>query len=111
MSLLFPIGVTVLMTCGVYLILRRSLLRVALGILFIGHAANLVIFSATEPKLASLSIYLDPNVRPDADPLPQALILTAIVIGFGLVSFFIALAVAVHRRISSDNLEDLGGEE
>ena len=99
-----------LFSCGVYLILRRNLARLLIGVLFISQAANLVILVA--PGLGS---GISPIIPPGAstpqpnypDPLPQALILTAIVIGFGLAAFAIVLMRKAFETLQTDDLDSL----
>ncbi len=83
-----------LFTCGFYLVLRRNFTRMLLGLLFLGQAANLVILTLPGLGGGVSPIVRDGATRPPdghPDPLPQALILTAIVIGFGVIAFSIVL--------------------
>jgi multicomponent Na+:H+ antiporter subunit C len=104
---LLAILVGVLFAGGIYLILSRSLIRIIFGIGLTGHAVNLVIFTTGGLVRASA-----PLVRPGetvtpegaADPVPQALVLTAIVIGFALTAF---TAVLVRQVIASSGTEDV----
>ena len=86
--LAFLIGI--IMAAGIYCLLRRSIVRLAIGIVLISQAANLIIFSSAglsrgnAPLIAAGESTLH---APYADPLPQALVLTAIVIGFGFIAF------------------------
>lgn len=101
MSLLAAITVGVLFAAGVFLMLRRSVLRVVLGLTLVSHACNLLIFAA-----GGLTRGVAPIAAPDknappvvhADPLPQALVLTAIVISFGVLCFLIVLASRATQR-------------
>lgn len=94
MTTLLALLVGVLCTAGVFLILRGNLFRLVLGMVVLSNAINLLIMSAS--RSASRA---PPLVPPDAagpthavaDPLPQALVLTAIVIGFALVAFTLLL--------------------
>jgi multicomponent Na+:H+ antiporter subunit C len=83
----------VLYASGVYMLLRRSLFKLVLGLVLISHGANLLIFTAAgltraEPPVIPAT---DLAYRPATDPLPQALILTAIVINFGVLAFTLVL--------------------
>lgn len=99
-----------LFTCGFYLILRRNITRMLIGLLFLSQAANLVILT-----LPGLGTGISPIVREGAtspppghpDPLPQALILTAIVIGFGVIAFTIVLARKAYHDLKTDDLDRL----
>jgi multicomponent Na+:H+ antiporter subunit C len=108
MHLLLSIAIGILFGCGCYLVMRRSIVRVLLGIVLIGHAANLLIFTGAglsdggPPLIPAGEQTLPP---PYADPLPQALVLTAIVIGFALLAFAIALVLRAYQKTGSDDLD------
>ena len=80
----------VLFVIGVYLLLDRSLTRVLLGFLLVGNATNLLIF-LTSGAFGTAPIYGEAEPGDMSDPLPQAFILTAIVITFGVSAFMLAL--------------------
>jgi multicomponent Na+:H+ antiporter subunit C len=110
--LIFLIGV--LYAAGVYLILRRSMVRLLLGILLLSNATNILIFllgNITKGKPPIIDEGLKTFVHVYADPIPQALILTAIVISFGLTSFAIVLLKRVYALIGTDDLDDLNTPE
>ena len=110
MKLLLALIVGLLYGAGTYLILRRSLVKVIFGLIFLGHAANLLIFTIgrltkgapafVPPGAVSLS-------EPYADPLPQALILTAIVIGFGVQAFAVVLFKRAYQSVGTDDLDKM----
>lgn len=110
MEILFVILIGVLYSTGIYLMLRRSMVKLLIGLLLLGNGANLLIF-----LLGDLTKGKPPVIPPDsnifteiyADPIPQSLILTAIVISFGLQSFAIILLKKVYLATGSDNLDDL----
>lgn len=110
MILLLAILVGVLYGAGIYMILRRSLVKVIIGLLFLGHAANLLIFSVGRitkgipPFVPEGAINI---AEPFADPLPQALILTAIVIGFGVQAFAIVLFKRAYHAVGTDDLDEM----
>lgn len=100
----------ILTTVGIYLILRRSLVKVILGLAFLGHAANLLIFTIgriTKGKAAFVPEGSLSPFEPFADPIPQALILTAIVIGFGVQAFLIVLFKQNYKSLKSDDLDNM----
>lgn len=115
MSLLISLFVGAMFGVGIFLMLRRTLFKVALGVALIGHAANLAIFTAgglTEGETAVIPEGMFALSATAADPLPQALILTAIVIGFGMQAFLIVLirnasryAQLTDTRSLSEDLE------
>ena len=92
---------------GIYCLLRRSLMKLIIGVILLSQGANLLVFSAggltrTLPAFVSPGTVLPPAGH--ADPLPQALVLTAIVIGFGLVLFSIALLLRAYHAVGSDDI-------
>lgn len=96
-----------------FCLLRRSLMRLLIGIMLLGHGVNLLLLSTSEPISREVAI-LDEKGLPlenAADPLPQALILTAIVIGFGLSVFALVLARACYLRNGHDDVREYGKEE
>jgi multicomponent Na+:H+ antiporter subunit C len=103
--------VGVIFATGIYLILRRSTVRLIMGLLMLTHAANLVIFTGAGLRRGSPPLLEVENIEQFADPLPQALILTAIVIGFGLSAFTLVLAYRVNQTIQSDDLDELRSVE
>lgn len=97
-----------LYAAGLYLMMRRNIIKLILGLALLGHAVNLLIF--TMGRLVSGHPPLVPAGGPEvveliADPLPEALILTAIVIGFGVQAFAIVL---IRRCYETLGTEDLG---
>ncbi|HUG47193.1 MAG TPA: Na+/H+ antiporter subunit C [Candidatus Limnocylindria bacterium] len=110
MELVMAVLVGGLFAAGIYTMLRRSIVRIAIGLVLLGHAANLLIFTA-----ARLTRYEAPIIPADAqqiaegvaDPLPQALILTAIVISFGVLVFALTLIQRVFQVVGSDDVDEL----
>ncbi len=88
------LAVAVLVTGGVYLVLQRGLVRVTLGFILLGHAANVLLLAAG--GMARREAPLVGRIELDAasDPLPQAFALTAIVITFGITVYLFGLAGA-----------------
>lgn len=100
--LLFALVVGVLFASGTFLILRRSPIRLVLGLALLSHGVNLLLFSTSTPlggmpPIIADKAAFDGNVGNMVDPLPQALILTAIVISFGVTAFTVVL---INRRNS-----------
>ena len=95
---------------GVYLLLSRSVIRMLLGLVVLGNGVNLLIFTA-----GRLTREVAPIVPPGleqapgaiANPLPQALILTAIVIGFAMFSFLLVLAFRAYQTLDADNTDTM----
>ncbi len=93
--------------CAMYLIMESGFARVLFGLILLSNAANLFILTMSGPPAGRRSpIVLDANAS-YVDPLPQALILTAIVIGFGVITYMIFLLYRVFLDISVTNLKDL----
>jgi multicomponent Na+:H+ antiporter subunit C len=106
-TVVLPVIIGGLYAAGVYLLLDRSLTRVLLGFLLLGNATNLLLLSAGGPAgLAPILGYSDPEDM--NDPLPQALILTAIVITFGVSAFVLAM---IHRSWRLVHQEVVGTDE
>jgi multicomponent Na+:H+ antiporter subunit C len=102
MEIALSIAVGGLYACGIYLMLRRSLAQIIIGVGILTNATNLLIFTLGglvrgRPPLVPAGA--SAPMEPTADPLPQALILTAIVIGFGMQAFGIVLAFRAYRAI------------
>ncbi len=114
MELLFVLLIASLYSSGFYLILRRSMVKLLLGITLLGNGVNLLIFLLGRITKGSPPVIQEgSNVFTEiyADPIPQALILTAIVISFGLQSFAIVLLKRVYALMSTDDLDDLNTPE
>lgn len=93
---------------GVYLLLSRSLIRMLLGLVVLGNGVNLLIFTAGRLTRAAAPIIPEGLVQPAgpiANPLPQALILTAIVIGFAMFSFLLVLAYRAYQSLDADDTD------
>lgn len=103
---LYAILVGVTYTLGIYLVLRRSLVKTIIGIAVLGVATNLLIFFAVRPESNESPIIpagqtMAPS--PAADPVPQALILTAIVISFGVLSYTMVLVKRAYQLNGTDD--------
>jgi len=105
MLLIFAITAGVIFACGVYLMLRRSMVRLIIGLSLLTYAVNLLIFSMGDLTKRGAPIMDATPVEKMADPLPQALILTAIVISFGVMAFTMALAYRASQAVGTDNLD------
>jgi multicomponent Na+:H+ antiporter subunit C len=99
-----------LYSAGFYLMLRRSMVKLLIGLALLSNAANLLIFTAGGLTRARAPLVQEGALRPlepFADPLPQALILTAIVIGFGVLAFAMVLAYRAYQTVGTDDLDQL----
>lgn len=99
----------VLFAVALYLILSRNTQRVAMGFLMLSNGANLLVISgAGLPRGAMPPIVGSQQGAPFVDPLPHALLLTAIVIGLGAAAFLLALSARTHHETGSDELPARG---
>ena len=97
-----------LYAAGLYLMMRRNIVKLIIGLSLLGHAANLLIFTAGGLTRAQPPLIPEGANRPVelfADPLPQALILTAIVISFGVLAFALVLSYRAYQMIGTDDLD------
>lgn len=104
------LAIGVLFMVGVYLILSKSLLRIVLGTSFLTHGVHLLLLTMSKLKTGSPPL-LGEKSEAYVDPLPQALILTSIVISFGVTSFLLVLAYKAYRKLGTDDMEQLRGDE
>lgn len=107
MEILLSVVVGVVFACGCYLLMLRTLGHVIIGLALLTNATNLLIFVAggvTRDRAPFIPKEGLPEGTEVVDPIPQALILTAIVIGFGVLAFFIALAYRAYRSMGTDDL-------
>ncbi len=104
MSIALLVTVGGLTSVGLYLITARSLSRIILGFSLLGHAAVIALLTAGGPPGAAP--IAGTGTEPTANPVPQALALTAIVISFGLALFLLALAGRQHQLTGDDLVED-----
>ncbi|MGG0740771.1 Na(+)/H(+) antiporter subunit C [Niallia taxi] len=104
--MLFVIGI--LFMCATYLMLSKSLLRIIVGTGLLSHGAHLLILTMGGLKKGDAPL-LGENAAAYTDPIPQALILTAIVISFGVTAFFLVLAYRAYQELGTDNMEKLRG--
>ena len=110
MLIAMAVLVGVLYAAAVYLLLRRNIVKIVFGLVLLGHAANMLIFTAGglvrgAPPLAEVGAAAPPDGA--ADPLPQALVLTAIVISFAVMAFAAVLVRRVVETVGSDDSDRL----
>jgi multicomponent K+:H+ antiporter subunit C len=102
-ELVFAVCVGVMTSCGVYLCLRGTTYTVVIGLTLLSYAVNLFLFASGRLHLDAAPI-LGTSQRV-ADPLPQALVLTAIVIGFGMTAFLVVLAIRTCADWGNDHVD------
>lgn len=111
MHLALALFIGTLTAAGVYLLLRARTFDVVLGLTLLSYAVNLFIFLMGRVAIGKPPIIdgrLAPTLANYADPLPQALVLTAIVISFATTAVLLAIALATHAATGSDHVD---GEE
>jgi multicomponent Na+:H+ antiporter subunit C len=123
MTIVLALLVGVLFAASVYLMLSRTLVRYLFGLVLMGNAANLLIFAVGGLSLGEPAIVPSGLSAPNeaiANPLPQALILTAIVISFGLLAFAMVLAFRANQELGTtvtdemrvaEPIEDASGDD
>lgn len=100
----------VLVTVATYLLLSKSITRVILGTAILSHAAHILLMAMGGFHNNSVPIIGEKSAA-FADALPQALILTSIVISFCVTAFFLVLAYRTYQELGTDNLEQLRGNK
>jgi multicomponent Na+:H+ antiporter subunit C len=114
MTFLVLMAISIVVAAAVYLCLSRDIFRVIVGLTMLGAAVNLIVFAAgrfaspTPPLLASIG---DAQAAASANPLVQALVLTAIVISFALLCFALVLGAGLRRAAGSDDTRQLQSAE
>lgn len=110
MEALIALCIGLLVGGGVYLLLRARSFSVVLGLTLLSYATNLLLFASGGLKTNQAPLINEGG--PFADPLPQALVLTAIVIGFAMTAFMLVLALRALNDLGSDRVDDRrAGEE
>jgi multicomponent Na+:H+ antiporter subunit C len=110
MELILAVLVGILFAAALYTMLRRSVVRLAIGLTLLGHAANLLIFTVGGLSRGGPPLVAEGEQAPlgaVADPVPQALVLTAIVISFGVLAFLLVLVKRVYQTVGSDDSDAL----
>lgn len=100
------VGIGIMTSCAVYLLLRGRTFPLVLGLSMLSTTANLFILSMGRLR-PGLSPIVATGAEDYADPVPQALVLTAIVIGFGMTGFIMALAARMRHQTGSDHVDGL----
>lgn len=111
MEIFTAIIVGILFGCGTYMLLKKTIFWIIVGLALYSHGANLLLMQS------GLLQGISPILRPDAtpvtftDPLPQALILTAIVISFATTAFILVLGYKIYENLNTTDLDLLRGEK
>jgi multicomponent Na+:H+ antiporter subunit C len=114
MNVILAFLIGALFSVALYLMLRRNMVKLIAGLVILSHASHLLIFTSAglvrgEPPLIAHESEAPPEVF--ADPLAQALILTAIVISFGLLAFTLVLVHRAYELYRTEDLHELKGGE
>lgn len=104
MEFLVATAIGVVTAAGIYLMLRRRTFPVILGLSLLSYAVNLFLVSTGRIAVNQPPVIRE-GVSEYTDPLPQALVLTAIVIGFAMTAFVLVLAVKARRETGSDDVD------
>jgi multicomponent Na+:H+ antiporter subunit C len=110
LELLLAVVAGILYATGLYLMLRRRLAQLIIGLSLLSNGSNILILAAAgvtrgrPPLITAESL----TAEQFADPVPQSLILTAIVIGFGVLAFSLVLSHRVHRSVGTDDIDSIG---
>ena len=107
MEILLSLLVGVLMSVSVWMLLSRNLVKFLFGLVLISNVANIIIFKVGGLTVGAPALITDGGSAEYANSLPQALVLTAIVIGFGLVSFTLVLAHKAYQAIGTLNVDEM----
>jgi multicomponent K+:H+ antiporter subunit C len=110
LEFLLATGIGWVTACGILLLLRGRSFTVVLGLTMIGYAVNVFIFAMGRIWTGAPPI-LGTGAPAFADPLPQALVLTAIVIGFAMTAFVILLALKTRAELGTDQVDGEAGHE
>lgn len=110
METLMVLLIGVLVSVATYLLLSRNMIRIILGTALLSHAVHLLLLTVGEVKKGDVPL-LKETPGPYTDALPQALILTAIVISFAVTAFLLVLAYRAYAKNKTDDVEELRGDE
>lgn len=110
MEPVMAIAIGILFAAAIYMMLRRSIVKLVIGLILLSNAANLLIFATAgmvrgAPPLVPMGMTAPESAV--ADPLPQALVLTAIVISFGVLSFAVVLVRRAWEVVKADDLDQM----
>jgi multicomponent Na+:H+ antiporter subunit C len=110
MEIVMAVVIGILFMCATYLILSKSILRIIVGTGLLSHGAHLLLLTMGGLKQGAVPL-LSEEAASYVDPLPQALILTAIVISFGVTAFLLVVAYRAYQELGTDDMECLKGND
>jgi multicomponent Na+:H+ antiporter subunit C len=121
MTLLMSLVVGVLFAGATYFLLRRSVIKVLLGVVLLSHAVGLLIFTAgrlhrgappiDEDAAETTSLLLRGGATTPADPLPQAMVILTVLIGLAFLITTLALVARAYHAVGSEDMDDLTPQE
>ena len=104
MELILSLGIGLLTSAGIYLILRERMFSVIIGLTLLSYAINLLLFVSGRLIMGAPAL-IEPGVTQYTDPIPQALVLTAIVISFAMTAYIVALTLRAKGETDSDQVD------
>lgn len=110
MEILMSVVIGIMFSVAVYLLMSRNLIRVVMGTLIMSHSIHLLFLTLAGVQTGGPPL-LDAGEPPYTDPLPQALVLTAIVIAFGVTALLATVAYKTYKAHNTVDLEELRGEK
>jgi multicomponent Na+:H+ antiporter subunit C len=107
-ELLTAVAIGILFAIGIFQILRRNVIRSAIGLIILANAINLFLLSTGDFQ-GIQPAYVDTPIELRSDALPQALVLTAIVISMGGISFVLSILYVISARYKTSDLDEIKG--
>ncbi|MCG6657706.1 Na+/H+ antiporter subunit C [Halomonas campisalis] len=110
MEPIMAVAIGTLYAAAIFMILRRSIVKLVIGLILLSNAANLLIFTSAGMTRGAPPLIpegLSAPVGAVADPLPQAVVLTAIVIAFGVLAFAVVLIRRAYEIVKADDLDKM----
>ncbi|QJQ94763.1 MULTISPECIES: Na+/H+ antiporter subunit C [Halomonadaceae] len=110
MEPVMALAIGLLYAMAIYMMLRRSIVKLVIGLMLLSNAANLLIFTSAGMVRGAPPLIAEGALGPPggiADPLPQALVLTAIVIAFGVLAFAVVLIRRAYEIVKADDLDKM----
>ena len=111
MNLMTAILIGILSSAGIYLILQKGFVRILFGFSLLNHAGNLAVLAVSGSPVGKSSPIVTLPFLNYVDPLPQALILTAIVIGFGVSAYMVVLMYRLYIDFKTTDVNELFDDE
>ncbi|HAA45921.1 MAG: multicomponent Na+:H+ antiporter subunit C [Halomonas sp. 54_146] len=110
MEPLMAVAIGLMYATAIFMMLRRSIVKLVIGLMLLSNAANLLIFTTAGMTRGAPPLIPEGMMQPPsgvADPLPQAVVLTAIVIAFGVLAFAVVLIRRAYEVVKADDLDKM----